>query len=124
MERKGLQETRSILHFTITAMAKENDYFLNTIENPSYSPGDFQAAGLDASNTTIRPIDQYKNLSAIQSNPEFQTDGKFDSTKFTNAYNNALVGYNQLSTAGQGQKLASSIKTSRFDIWSDPSERE
>ena len=38
---------------------KENDYFLNQLYNPEFSPGDFQSIGLNSGNTTIRNKEDY-----------------------------------------------------------------
>jgi hypothetical protein len=77
---------------------KENDYLLNALSNPDFSNVDFANVGLNANNTSIESKDTYKKLNYIQSNPIFQTDGKFDETKFDEFYDAALVGYNRFSS--------------------------
>jgi hypothetical protein len=47
-------------------MAKENDFFLNTVENPTFNPIDFASVGLNAGNTSIEPKDTYENIDAIK----------------------------------------------------------
>ena len=77
---------------------KQNDYFLNQVENPSFTAYDFNQVGLNTNNTSIETDpNKYKQLKAIQNNPEFQTNGKFDDTKFNQVYNQAMRGYNELA---------------------------
>jgi len=78
-------------------MAKENDLFLNQIENLQFNAFDFSKVGLNADNTSIESKDTYKNLDYVKNNPLFQTNGAFDETKFDNIYNLALVNYNQMA---------------------------
>ena len=67
-------------------MAKQNDYFLNLMENPDFTAFDFsQAGGLNAKNTGLKAKSDYQNLQAVQDNPMFQTNGKFDQGKFDKA---------------------------------------
>jgi hypothetical protein len=66
---------------------KENDYFLNQVENPTFTAYDFNSVGLNTNNTSIEDNpNKYKQLSAIQNNPLFQTNGKFDDSKFNKVY--------------------------------------
>ena len=98
---------------------KENDYFLNILTNPEFTSRDFKQIGLTTENTDMQDIDTYKNLQFIQDNPMFQTDGKFDETKFNNAYNYALMSYNNFTNAQTAQDIASSFKFFRNNIWAN-----
>ena len=71
-------------------MSKQNDYFLNQLYNPEFSPGDFQTVGLNSGNTSIENKDEYKKLDFVQNNPLLQTDGKFDENKFDRLYNKPI----------------------------------
>ena len=73
---------------------KEHDYFLELMSNPTFSPKDFQLVGLDSSNTELLSKDKYKNSQTIQNFELFQTNGKFDESKFDLAYEQALYQYN------------------------------
>lgn len=84
---------------------KENDYFLNYLQNPTFSSLDFNKVGLNTSNTSIENIDTYKNLDFIQNNPLLQTDGKFDESKFKTAYENALFGFNSLAKQNANENI-------------------
>lgn len=85
-------------------MNKENDYFLELMSNPTFSPKDFQLAGLDSENTGIQDASIYKKSKLIQDNPLFQTNGKFDEGKFDRAYEQALYQYNDLARLTQAEK--------------------
>lgn len=99
-------------------MNKENDYFLNLIKNPDFAPGDFQAAGLNASNTSIANIDAYKDLKVVKENPMFLDDsGNFSEAKFNKVYDSALLGYNQLQSNQQLERVATSIDFYKGDIF-------
>ena len=89
-------------------MAKQNDYFLNLMENPDFTAFDFsQAGGLNAKNTGLKAKSDYQNLQAVQDNPMFQTNGKFDQGKFDKAYASARSGYNQLANNTFTDSIAS-----------------
>lgn len=98
-------------------MSKQNDYFLNQLYNPEFSPGDFQTIGLNSGNTSIENKDEYKKLDIVQNNPLLQTDGKFDENKFNRLYDQALVGYNLMSNSASNEKLATSYSAFRDDIF-------
>ena len=83
---------------------KEHDYFLELMSNPTFSPKDFQLVGLDSSNTQLLDKDRYKNSESIQNFEMFQTNGKFDNTKFELAYEQALKQYNELSNLTESNK--------------------
>lgn len=98
---------------------KENDYLLNLIANPTFNPSDFKEVGLTTDNTSIEKKDVYKNLQAIQDNPEFQTDGKFDEVKFNQIYDYALQQYNQLAQEETGDKIVEEISYYKNNIFAD-----
>ena len=104
-------------------MSKQNDYFLNQLYNPEFSPGDFQTIGLNSGNTSIENKDEYKKLDIVQNNPLLQTDGKFDENKFNRLYDQALVGYNLMSNSASNEKLATSYSAFRDDIFAKSAKR-
>ena len=104
-------------------MSKQNDYFLNQLYNPEFSPGDFQTIGLNSGNTSIENKDEYKKLDIVQNNPLLQTEGKFDENKFNRLYDQALVGYNLMSNSASNEKLATSYSAFRDDIFAKSAKR-
>ena len=104
-------------------MSKQNDYFLNQLYNPEFSPGDFQSIGLNSENTSIENKNDYKNLDIVRDNPLLQTDGKFDENKFNRLYDQALVGYNLMSNSASNEKLATSYSAFRDDIFAKSAKR-
>jgi hypothetical protein len=50
---------------------KENDYFLNVLENPNFDPRDFRNVGLTTENTSLEDKKTYKELEAIRNNKLF-----------------------------------------------------
>lgn len=97
-------------------MEKQNDYFLNLLTNPTFSPSDFNQVGLSTDNTSIQDKSVYQNLDVIKQNPIFQTDGKFDQSKFDEVYNVAKAGFNQLSNIKNSQDIVNSWKFFRGNI--------
>ena len=95
---------------------KQNDYFLNLLNNPTFSPLDFSQVGLSVDNTSIQNKDVYQNLDVIKQNPLFQTDGKFDQSKFDEVYNVAKSGYNTLSNIKANEDFTNSFKFFRGNI--------
>ena len=102
---------------------KENDYFLNLLNNPTFNPFDFKNVGFTTDNTSIEKADTYKNLEYIQQNPMFQTDGKFDGAKFNQIYNAALESYNVFANNEASEAIAKEQSYFRNDIFVDPEER-
>ena len=76
---------------------KKNDYFLNAITNPTFSPENFYSIGITAENTSFQDSKAYKNLEFIHSFPAFQTNGQFDEQKFQQSYLAAADGFQKLS---------------------------
>ena len=104
-------------------MSKQNDYFLNQLYNPEFSPGDFQSVGLNSGNTSIENKDEYKKLDFVQNNPLLQTDGKFDENKFNRLYDQALIGYNLMSNSASNERLATTYSAFRDDIFAKSAKR-
>ena len=104
-------------------MSKQNDYFLNQLYNPEFSPGDFQTIGLNSGNTSIENKDEYKKLDFVQNNPLLQTDGKFDENKFNRLYDQALTGYNLMSNSASNERLATTYSAFRDDIFAKSAKR-
>ena len=73
-----------------------NDYLLNMIDNPTFSPSDFAQVGLTIDNTSLLDKNTYINSPIIQQQPIFQTNGKFDQSKFDKVYTQAKAGMNAL----------------------------
>ena len=103
---------------------KQNDYFLNQLYNPEFSPEDFNSVGLNSDNTSIEDKKIYKDLDIVQNNPMFQTENKFDEEKFNKFYNQALVGFNIMSDKDNNERLASSYSAFRDDIFSKSSNKQ
>lgn len=104
-------------------MSKQNDYFLNQLYNPEFSPGDFQSVGLNSGNTSIENKEEYKKLDFVQNNPLLQTDGVFDEKKFDRLYEQSLVGFNMLSNATSNERLATTYSAFRDDIFAKSAKR-
>ena len=104
-------------------MSKQNDYFLNQLYNPEFSPGDFQSVGLNSGNTSIENKEEYKKLDFVQNNLLLQTDGKFDEKKFDRLYEQSLVGYNLMSNAAKNEKLATTYSAFRDDVFAKSAKR-
>lgn len=102
---------------------KENDWFLNTVTNPSFSISDFRGVGLDASNTSLADENTYRNIPQITDNPMFQTDGGFDEAKFHNYYQIAAEAYNKLADETYQEDIIKQATFHRDDIFVDPSQR-
>ena len=102
---------------------KENDWFLNVASNPTFSITNFRDVGLDASNTSLADENTYKNIPQIQEHPEFQTDGKFDETKFHTAYQVAAETYNRLADETYQEDIIKQASFHRDNIFAAPTQR-
>lgn len=100
-----------------------NDYFLNYITNPEFTPTDFSQVGLDSNNTSIKSKSVYEGLDSIQKSPLLQTDGKFDQNKFDIAYQNALFGFNDLTAKKHNEQVTDTISYFRDDIFAPEDKR-
>jgi len=45
---------------------KEHDWFAENLANPSFSNTDFKSVGIDASNTSLAPVEVYLNSPDVQ----------------------------------------------------------
>lgn len=104
-------------------MIKENDMFLNVLANQDFNVLDFQAVGLNGSNTTLRSEDEYKQSEKITSRAEFQTDGKFDENKFHEWYVGVAQMYNQLSSTDYDKAIMDMASYDMDNIWVDSHKR-
>lgn len=93
-----------------TSNIKRNDLFLNLMNNPMYRTVDFMDVGLNADNTTILPAEKYKASEKVKSNPLFQTDGKFDESKFNQVYNTSVMMFNEMSQSSYDEQVAKEIE--------------
>ena len=105
------------------ANPKENDWLLNRVSNPNFLISDFKELGLNASNTSLEDATVYKDIPQIQSNPQFQTDGKFDEAKFNNVYKYMAETYNQFADDSYQEDITSQSLFHRDDIFADPKKR-
>lgn len=102
---------------------KENDWFLNVMSNPTFSITNFRDVGLDATNTSLADENTYKNIPQIQENEMFLTDGKFDDTKFHNAYQIASETYNNLADDTYQEDIIKQATFHRDNIFVESSQR-
>lgn len=84
--------------------SKQNDWVLLTLQNPNLTTTQFENGGFNATNTSIYDRDRYMNSNLIQGMDQFQTDGRFDKTKFNRFYDQAITSYNNLSDQTYSQK--------------------
>lgn len=75
---------------------KDNDLMMNMVANPEFSIADFATIGFNMNNTSLQDASVYKNNPYIQQKFTDNT-GKFNETAFQNAYQSAVIGYNQMS---------------------------
>lgn len=94
-----------------------NDYLLNYLENPEFTPSDFSEVGLNSGNTTIQPKSAYEGYEVIQNSSILQTEGKYDSNKFNEAYKNALLGYNDLTQKDHNKDVSQSVSYFRDNLF-------
>ena len=92
--------------------------------NPEFSNLDFANVGLNANNTSIESRDTYKKLNFIQNNPTFQTNGKFDETKFDQFYDVALIGYDRFASDQNAKDIAKQISYYKGDIFAPVEQRD
>lgn len=102
---------------------KENDYFLNAMNNTNFSNLDFYNVGLNAENTSMETRDTYKKLDYVQNSALFQTDGKFDEQKFNNFYDASLIGYNRLCQDDNAKEIAKSFTYFKGNIFEPINQR-
>lgn len=98
-------------------MTKENDLFLNQLQNPTFNAFDFKQVGLNVDNTSIEKKDTYKDLDFVKSNPTLQTNGVFDEAKFDAAYKIALSNYNQMADNKVSEEIGRHAEFFRDNIF-------
>ena len=103
---------------------KENDYFLNVLENPDFDPRDFKNVGLTMENTSLESKETYKEIEAIRNNPIFQTDGKFDEAKYNKAYDLVSTSFKVFSDSYLIDKISSDKIFSKYDIFAPEDRRD
>lgn len=78
---------------------KQNDWIVATLNNPTFDAGDFQhILDMNLDNTQMLSRDQYLKSRYIRENPNFQTDGQFDESKFNSFYSKQLQNFGEFST--------------------------
>lgn len=100
---------------------KENDWFLNQTANPQFTPSNFRDVGLTNDNTSFASEEEYKKIPQIQQ--MFQTEGKFDESKFHTAYLKAAQSFNAFANSQFQDDVAKTISFHRDNIWVDASRR-
>lgn len=97
---------------------KENDYFLNTLANPTFTPLDFNEVGLTPDNTSFETPDTYLRYNSIKNNQAFlNNQGQFDQTKFDKVYNKAAQNYNILTQLQSSSNIGKNKIFHRNDIF-------
>lgn len=79
------------------ASRKEFDWVGENLANPDFTNTDFKETGINIDNTSIGPENIYTSNPQIRALPEFQTNGKFDESKFHQKYVELAASYNKLS---------------------------
>ena len=97
-------------------MEKQNDYFLNLLNNPTFSADDFTQVGLSVDNTSIQDRNVYLNSNYIKELDVFKTNGNFDESKFNNFYDYAKQGFTNLAKIKEIDDLGRTWKAYRNDI--------
>lgn len=95
---------------------KKNDLLLNMIVNPEFSIQDLVDVGVNASNSTIKDYDSYKNNDLVQN--AFKTEsGNFDEKKFKQAYDSAVSVYNLMAQNEQEQNFSDYVSFHRDNFF-------
>lgn len=76
---------------------KENDWLAVNLANNQYTIDDFRNNGVNITNTSFGTKDVYEKNPQVQALPEFQTNGKFDKSKFETYYDSVAASYNNLA---------------------------
>ena len=98
-------------------MEKQNDYFLNLLGNPTFSPLDFNSVGLSVDNTSIQDKSVYLNSNKIKDEPIFKDkNGNFDQSRFDEFYNLAKTGYDVLTQIKTAQDIGDTWKFYKGDF--------
>ena len=97
-------------------MEKQNDYFLNLLNNPTFNADDFNQVGLSVDNTSIQDKNTYLNSNYIRELDVFKTNGIFDESKLNNFYDYAKAGFQDLAKIKEIDDLGRTWKAYRNDI--------
>lgn len=91
---------------------KQNDWIIASINNPTFTVGDFQnIADMSLDNTQLLSKDEYLKSNFIRNNELFKdNNGKFSEDKFTQFYDNAASNFAQFSTENI-------IDNYKYSIW-------
>ena len=104
---------------------KEHDWVGENLSNPTFTNSDFKSVGITAQNTSIGPESVYTKIDTIRNNPEFQTNGNFDQTKFHKKYEELLVSYNKLANDTYQEDLLNQSRIFDYNnIFAPPEERK
>ena len=104
---------------------KEHDWVGESLSNPTFTNSDFKSVGITAQNTSIGPESVYTKIDTIRNNPEFQTNGSFDQTKFHKKYEELLVSYNKLANDTYQEDLLNQGRIFDYNnIFAPPEERK
>lgn len=96
-------------------MDKPNDMFAVLFYQPEASVSELALNGITPDNTGIQDKDYYKNMKSVQEAPQFQTEGKFDETKFNNFYDSVNRVYNTYATEDWQKQLMSNFAKDPLD---------
>lgn len=92
---------------------KENDWIVATLNNPDFDAGDFQhISGMTLYNTQLLSREQYLNTKYIRENPNFQTDGQFDTNKFNQFYSQQIQKFGEFSS----ENIIDNYEYSMWDV--------
>ena len=98
---------------------KDNDLFLNMLENPQLSIQNFMDVGLTASNTSLESEETYKNSKLIQGADKYNKNGKFDDVAFHKDYIEATKNYNILASTDEHDYAMKQMHFDRYDYTVD-----
>lgn len=97
--------------------SKSNDLVSLAMVNPDASLGDLMASGITASNTSVRPEQDYVKNPVVQNAQQFKDNqGQFSPAKFHKFYQSTINQYNALAQEAP--------KASKWDIFAKPSEKK
>lgn len=106
------------------AIRREHDWVGVNLANPDFTNTDFKDAGVNIQNTSIGPESVYLNSPQIRQNPQFQTDGTFDPSKFHDKYVELAKSYNDLAKDTYSRDIKNKGRIfAENDIFVSPEER-
>lgn len=92
---------------------KKNDWLAAIMFQPDATLDDFAQNNITPDNTTLKPIEDYKNIPEVIN--AFTEDGKFNEDKFTSFYNSALKVYNDYAKQDFESKILERYEYDPFD---------